>query len=151
MQTFRRRWCHLHAKNSASNLFSPAWTKEKNPNSVMSQPSSLPFRSILQRQSFKLTSGLHRFPELDHFQLADVMQWNLWGFQLAFTNLTVSLRQEKKKKSASKFWFKYCHLTKYPESGDILGFRSEPYLKSDFRHFHRKRKYLRILGGKRIF
>lgn len=57
---------------------------------------SLPFGSILQRRSFKLTSGLHRFPELDPFQPADVMQWKLWGFQLAFTNLTVVLRQEKK-------------------------------------------------------
>lgn len=106
---------------------------------------SLPFRNILQRWSFKLMSGLHKFPELDPFQLADVIQWKVWGFRLAFTKLTVGLRQEKKK-NASRFWFKNCQLTKYPESGDILGFRSEPYFKSDFWHLHRKKKNPCIVG-----
>lgn len=138
-------------QNSTSNFLCLLFTSldTKNPpklRDLTAKFPSLPSGSILQRRSFKLTSGLHRFPELDPFQPADVMQWKPWGFQLAFTNLTVVLRQEKKK-SAFKFQFKYCPLTNYPESGDILGFRSESYLKSDFRHFHRKRKYLCNLGA----
>lgn len=106
---------------TSNSYFSPVWTQKKKKKPIMrSQWSHCSLsKAHLQRQSFNLWSGLHRrLTELYPFQLADVMQWKLWGFQLAFNNLTVGLN---KKKSTSKFWFKCCLFTKYPESGDIAG------------------------------
>lgn len=105
---------------TSNSYFSPVWTQKKKKSIMRSQWSHCSLsKAHLQRQSFNLWSGLHHRPtELYPFQLADVMQWKLWGFQLAFNNLTVGLN---KKKSASKFWFKCCLFTKYPESGDIAG------------------------------